>query len=511
MCIYTTHISIKIQYLVYINKKILLGVSKKPLAKYHSKINQYFNILDNMVKEIHSLDEFESEIKGPGLVVVDFFTTWCGPCKQIAPFIESLAEKFPEVKFIKVDIEKHDDIAGPRSISSIPTFHFIVKGNMVDEVKGADARSVEEKVQQYKVDVNPFKGSGNRLSSDPIDPNVPALSAREARLKAFASLEGEHKRPSAASTPPVQGDDEDEAALSKALALSMAGENKSTTKLASATQSSVVQKQDDADFEAAAAEFDAEGTALQHFQETPGQDWEEEMVPVPVNEELLAQLLDMGFPDVRARKSLVHGGSLDGAMGWLAEHQDDADIDQPYMVRKIDTLPKPPLTEEEKSARMQAIKDKVKDRKAERARQEKAEEIRREKERRERGQKIDETLEERQRLQRKRDADRIKREKDVSDAYFVYKIICITWFSCRTLRVRDRDCAQRSLRIKSDAKQTRGCCRLYLVWTATIPPSFSMTCLSLWPLLLLILTPVPYLLSGPVKRRPLPPLLHRRL
>lgn len=69
-----------------------------------------------MVKEITSLAEFEREISGPGLVVVDFFTTWyrylfrskyspftspsirCGPCKQIAPFIEGLQAKYPDVK-----------------------------------------------------------------------------------------------------------------------------------------------------------------------------------------------------------------------------------------------------------------------------------------------------------------------------------------------------------------------------------------------------------------------------
>ena len=61
-------------------------------------------------------------------------------------------------------------------------------------------------------------------------------------------------------------------------------------------------------------------------------EWEEEMVPVPVDSALLSDLMEMGFSDVRARKGLVHGNSLDGALAWLSEHQDDADIDQPYMV-----------------------------------------------------------------------------------------------------------------------------------------------------------------------------------
>lgn len=386
-----------------------------------------------MVKEIQSLAEFQQEIKGPGLVVVDFFTTWCGPCKQIAPFIDQLAAKYPEVKFIKVDIEKNEDIAAPLRIQSIPTFHFMVKGALVQEMKGGNPNTLEENVIKYKVDVNPFKGSGNTLSGS-SDPNVPALSAREARLKAFGALEGPHMKPAAQPAPQANhtdADDEDEA-LARALALSMAEDTRSkgpspstaiTSAAASAKSSATAssagvsqaqQKQDDADYAAAAAELDLQETGpVEHFQEAPGQKWEEEMVPVPVNEDLLAQLLDMGFPDVRARKSLVHGGSLEGAMNWLAEHQDDADIDQPYMVRKSDTLPKPPLSEEEKARRVAAIKDKVVQRKAERVKQEKAEEIKREKERRERGQKIDETLEERQKLQRKREAEKMKKEKQV--------------------------------------------------------------------------------------------------
>ncbi len=379
-----------------------------------------------MVKEIQSLGEFEQETKGPGLVVVDFFTTWCGPCKQIAPFIDTLAAKYPEVKFIKVDIEKNEDIAAPLRISSIPTFHFMVKGSLVDEMKGADPRVLEQKVTQYKVDVNPFKGAGNTLASPDADPNVPALSAREARLKAFAALEGPQKKPvPAANAKPSAndaGNDDEDEALAKALALSIADSKPSGSAAASAQKAAAPavsqqqQKLDDADYAAAAAELDAQddNAPVQHFQEAPGQEWEEEMVPVPVNADLLAQLLEMGFEDVRARKGLVHGGSLEGAMSWLADHQDDADIDQPYMVKKSDTLPKPPLSEEEKAKRVQAIKDKVKERKAERARAEKADEIRKEKERRERGQKIDETLEERQRLARKREAEKMKKEKDVS-------------------------------------------------------------------------------------------------
>jgi hypothetical protein len=142
--------------------------------------------------------------------------------------------------------------------------------------------------------------------------------------------------------------------------------------------------------------------------------WDEEMVPVPVNEEHLAQLISMDFSDIRARKGLINGGSVDGAVEWIMNHQDDPDIDQPYMVRKRDTIPKVPLTEEEKQKKMLAVKDLIKKRKEQRDIEAKKHEIQAEKERRSRGQLMEETLEERQRLMRKREAERLKKEKDDS-------------------------------------------------------------------------------------------------
>lgn len=381
-----------------------------------------------MVKEINGVAEYEQEISGPGLVVVDFFTTWCGPCKAVAPFIEQLVVKYPEVKFIKVDIEKNEDIAAPLGISSIPTFYFFVRGQKVDEMKGADPRGLEDKVARHKVDVDPFKGSGYKLSAGNDD--APAMSAREARLKAFAAMEGPKKAAAAPAPAPApaasagasgesglgltDGDVDEDEALAKAMKLSMAegsAEGK-TTEIKTGGDGEATAEE----LAAAEAELDAEEAAkpLQHYQEAPGQEWEEEMVPVPVNEELLSQMLEMGFVDVRARKALVHGGSLEGAMAWIDQHQDDPDIDQPYMVKKSDTITKPPLTEEEKREKAAAIQERIKQRRQERAQQEKAEAIKREKERRERGQKMEGVMEERQRIQRKREQEKIKREKMVS-------------------------------------------------------------------------------------------------
>ena len=145
-----------------------------------------------MVKEISSAGEFNAEIKGPGLVVVDYFATWCGPCKQIAPFLEELSRKYPNVKFLKVDSDKVQEVCSERRISSLPTFQFFVKGNQVDEIKGADKNALEAKIIQHKCDpVDSFGGKKVTLGGS-ADSSGPVIDPREARLR-FMGLSVEPK------------------------------------------------------------------------------------------------------------------------------------------------------------------------------------------------------------------------------------------------------------------------------------------------------------------------------
>ena len=55
-----------------------------------------------MVKEVLNSNEFNDLISVPNLVVIDYYATWCGPCRNIAPFYEQLSRKYPEVVFLKV-------------------------------------------------------------------------------------------------------------------------------------------------------------------------------------------------------------------------------------------------------------------------------------------------------------------------------------------------------------------------------------------------------------------------
>lgn len=86
-----------------------------------------------------------SEIPQKGAVVIDFFATWCGPCKRIAPFFEDLADKYyPAIAFLKVDVDESPELIDRFDISAMPTFVFLKDGKLVKRVEGADVAGLED-------------------------------------------------------------------------------------------------------------------------------------------------------------------------------------------------------------------------------------------------------------------------------------------------------------------------------------------------------------------------------
>lgn len=65
--------------------------------------------------------EFTKTLEANEIVFVDFWAAWCGPCRQFAPVYQQVSEKFPEVKFAKVDTEAEQGLARAANITSIPT------------------------------------------------------------------------------------------------------------------------------------------------------------------------------------------------------------------------------------------------------------------------------------------------------------------------------------------------------------------------------------------------------
>jgi thioredoxin 1 len=88
-----------------------------------------------------------SDIPARGHIIIDFFANWCGPCKRIAPVFAELAEKVPEITFLKVDVDESEELAQKFSVSALPTFVVISNGSVVKRIEGADLNGLVEVVQ----------------------------------------------------------------------------------------------------------------------------------------------------------------------------------------------------------------------------------------------------------------------------------------------------------------------------------------------------------------------------
>lgn len=105
------------------------------------------------LRVVKTLSEFQTLLKEAGgkLVVVDFFTTWCPPCKAIAPKFAELSESMAsDAIFLKVDCEKNAKTATNEKVQCYPTFLFYKNGEQVHKIEGADANYLKSCIEEHK-------------------------------------------------------------------------------------------------------------------------------------------------------------------------------------------------------------------------------------------------------------------------------------------------------------------------------------------------------------------------
>lgn len=85
---------------------------------------------------IHATEENFHDLISKDTVLVDFFATWCGPCKMLGPVLESLASTRSSVKIVKVDVDECESLARSYGIMSVPTLYLFKDGKVIGSKLG---------------------------------------------------------------------------------------------------------------------------------------------------------------------------------------------------------------------------------------------------------------------------------------------------------------------------------------------------------------------------------------
>ncbi|MBI3215223.1 MAG: thioredoxin [Mycobacterium sp.] len=96
-------------------------------------------------------EQFNDTVNDNDIVLVDFWASWCGPCRAFAPTFSAASEKHPDVVFAKVDTEAQQELAAAAQIRSIPTLMAFKKGKLVFNQAGAlPPAALEQLIEQVK-------------------------------------------------------------------------------------------------------------------------------------------------------------------------------------------------------------------------------------------------------------------------------------------------------------------------------------------------------------------------
>lgn len=364
--------------------------------------------------ELPSANALTEIVSSKPAVCVTFSAHWCGPCKASKPQLEEIAREYANKCPMAIVYESDigDDIHNYQ-IRAFPTYVQFVEGKESKRVEGVNLAAVKEMMDAVVPSWE--KSQGTQLGGTAT---TVALSPEQARLQRLAKFGGG------------------------------GGERGESVAAVPSKNESI----EDGPFKAS----DATGSSNDTTKPTPMEIDEavctEASDPTQkLDKEAINTLTEtMGFSILRAQKGLLYGsgGTIEGAIEWLMEHQDDVDIDEPIPAGAVggtaqsykcndcgktlsnmanlelhanktghsdfseSTEQVQPLTEEQKAAKIAEIKELLKAKREEREAAEKVDDVDREKQRRTMGKEIAKTREQMEEEQRKREAMERKREKE---------------------------------------------------------------------------------------------------
>ena len=90
-------------------------------------------------------------IKAQGLVMIDFWAAWCGPCRMISPTVEELSKEYSgKIKVLKLNTDENSDIASRYQVMGIPTIMFFKNGNKLDQIVGVVPKQfLKSKIESF--------------------------------------------------------------------------------------------------------------------------------------------------------------------------------------------------------------------------------------------------------------------------------------------------------------------------------------------------------------------------
>jgi len=132
------------------------GVASTQLLRSRAAVRPVRNARQTaaVVIDISSTDEFNDALESAGdsLVVIDYSTSWCGPCKIIAPKFDELSEQYKNVAFLKVmgdSSPEADKLMRSQGVRALPSFHFWKNKKQVDSVSGAKTQALQDAIEAH--------------------------------------------------------------------------------------------------------------------------------------------------------------------------------------------------------------------------------------------------------------------------------------------------------------------------------------------------------------------------